>query len=116
MATKMLDQHIEITPGIAGGKPRIAGRRITVQNIAIWHERMGKGADEIALRIRQIAAEFGIPIVERKPLARALYDAVEVGQYIPESFYRAIAEILAYIYELTGRSKAAARGERPGGR
>lgn len=48
MVTKMLDQHIEITPGIAGGKPRIAGHRITVQNIAIWHERMGKGADEIA--------------------------------------------------------------------
>jgi len=48
MVTKMLDQHIEITPGIAGGKPRIAGRRITVENIAIWHERMGKGADEIA--------------------------------------------------------------------
>src|SRR5471030_2675676 len=48
MATKTLDQHIEITPGIAGGKPRIAGHRITVQNIAIWHERMGKSADEIA--------------------------------------------------------------------
>ena len=43
-----LDQHIEITPGIAGGKPRIAGHRITVQNIAIWHERMGMSADEIA--------------------------------------------------------------------
>ena len=48
MVTKVVDQHIEITPGIAGGKPRVAGRRITVQNIAIWHERMGKGADEIA--------------------------------------------------------------------
>lgn len=48
MVTKVLDQHIEITPGIAGGKPRIAGHRITVENIAIWHERMGKGADEIA--------------------------------------------------------------------
>ncbi len=48
MATKTLDQHIEITPGIAGGKPRIAGRRITVQNIVIWHERMGMSVDEIA--------------------------------------------------------------------
>jgi uncharacterized protein (DUF433 family) len=48
MTAKTLDQHIEITPGIAGGKPRIAGHRITVQNIAIWHERMGKSADEIA--------------------------------------------------------------------
>lgn len=40
--------HIEITPGIVGGKPRIAGRRITVQDIAIWHERLGRSADEIA--------------------------------------------------------------------
>jgi uncharacterized protein (DUF433 family) len=48
MAAKTLDQHIEITPGIAGGKPRIAGHRITVQNVVIWHERMGMSADEIA--------------------------------------------------------------------
>lgn len=45
---RVLDDHIEITPGMAGGKPRIAGRQITVQNIAIWHELMGKSADEIA--------------------------------------------------------------------
>ena len=44
----VLNEHVEITPGIAGGKPRIAGHRITVQNIAIWHERMGMSADEIA--------------------------------------------------------------------
>jgi uncharacterized protein (DUF433 family) len=48
VATKTLDQHIEITPGVVGGKPRIAGHRITVHNIAIWHERLGKSADEIA--------------------------------------------------------------------
>ena len=48
MSTIMLNQHIEITPGISGGKARIAGHRITVQNIVIWHERMGKSADEIA--------------------------------------------------------------------
>ena len=44
----VLSEHIDMTPGIAGGKPRIAGHRITVQNIAIWHERMGLSADEIA--------------------------------------------------------------------
>ena len=48
MATKTLDQHIEVTPGVAGGKPRIAGHRITVQNIAVWHERLGRSVDEIA--------------------------------------------------------------------
>lgn len=40
--------HIEITPGVAGGKLRIAGQRITVQNIVVWHERLGLSADEIA--------------------------------------------------------------------
>jgi uncharacterized protein (DUF433 family) len=48
MTAKSLDQHIEITPGIAGGKPRIAGHRITVQDIVLWHDRMGRSADEIA--------------------------------------------------------------------
>jgi uncharacterized protein (DUF433 family) len=48
VTTKTLDEHIAVTPGIAGGKPRIAGRRITVQNIVIWHDRFGKSVDEIA--------------------------------------------------------------------
>lgn len=72
---------------------------------------VAKGADLLALRIRQIAAECGIPIVQRPPLARALYESVEVGGYIPERLYRAIAEILAYVYELTGGSPVGARRE-----
>ncbi len=48
MTIQTLDQHIECTEGIAGGKPRIAGHRITVENIAIWHDRLGISADEIA--------------------------------------------------------------------
>ncbi|MDQ3930475.1 MAG: DUF433 domain-containing protein [Chloroflexota bacterium] len=43
------DRHIQTTPGIAGGKPRIAGHRITVHDIAVWHERMGMSAGEIAV-------------------------------------------------------------------
>lgn len=70
---------------------------------------VAKGADFLALRVRQIAMEFGIPIVERPPLARALHEAVDVGDVIPERFYRAIAEILAYVYELKGRSPMGAR-------
>ncbi len=65
---------------------------------------VAKGADQVALRIRQIAADFSIPIVERPPLARTLYQAVDVGEFVPERLYQAIAEILAYVYELTGRS------------
>lgn len=48
MAIRSLDEHIEVTPDVAGGKPRVAGHRITVQNIAIWHERMGLDADEVS--------------------------------------------------------------------
>ena len=43
----VISKHIEITPGTCGGKPRIAGHRITVQNIAIWHERLGMSPEEI---------------------------------------------------------------------
>lgn len=66
---------------------------------------VAKGADLLAMRIRQIAIEAGVPIVERAPLARALYKLVDVGQEIPEQFYSAVAEILAYVYELSGRLK-----------
>ncbi len=47
MTLTVLDKHIEATPGVCGGRPRIAGRRITVEHIAIWHERMGMSPDEI---------------------------------------------------------------------
>ena len=57
MSMKTLDQHIETTPGISGGKPRIAGHRITVQNIVIWHERMGKSVDEIAVEYNLTLAD-----------------------------------------------------------
>ncbi len=48
MLKDVLAEHIEITPDVCGGKPRIAGRRVSVQNIVVWHERLGLSADEIA--------------------------------------------------------------------
>jgi flagellar biosynthetic protein FlhB len=66
---------------------------------------VAKGTDFMALRIRELAADAGIPIVERPPLARAIYRMVDVGEEIPEEFYAAVAEILAYVYELTGKTK-----------
>ena len=48
MVLKTLDEHIEITPGIMGGKPRIAGHRISVQNVVIWHNEMGHSVEQIA--------------------------------------------------------------------
>ncbi len=65
---------------------------------------LAKGQGPVAARIRQIAIANGIPIIERKPLARALYKLVQVGQEIPSQFYATVAEILAYVYELTGKA------------
>jgi flagellar biosynthetic protein FlhB len=66
---------------------------------------VAKGAGFLAARIRQIAIQNGVPILERKPLAQALYKTVEVGQEVPPQFYQSIAEILAYVYELAGRGR-----------
>ena len=61
---------------------------------------VAKGKNYLALRIRQRAIEHQVPLIENPPLAQALYKNVQVGQEIPPNFYRAIAEILAYIYKL----------------
>ena len=66
---------------------------------------VAKGKGPLALHIRELAIAHGIPILERKPLARALYKMVEVGQEIPEQFYSTVAEILAYVWELSGKLK-----------
>ena len=65
---------------------------------------VAKGAGSLAQRIRRLALENGIPIVERKPLAQALYHNVDVNQPIPADQYAAVAEILRYVYELQGRT------------
>ncbi|MEX2672965.1 MAG: flagellar biosynthesis protein FlhB [Phycisphaeraceae bacterium] len=67
---------------------------------------VAKGADFLAMRIRQIGSLHGIPIIERKPLARALYSSVDVGQEVPPEHYTAVAEIMAYVYRLSGRKSA----------
>jgi len=64
---------------------------------------VAKGERKIARQIREIAEEHGVPIVENPPLAQALYKNVEVGDAIPMEFYQAIAEVLAYVHELTNR-------------
>ena len=67
---------------------------------------VAKGADFLAMRIRQLATLHGIPLVERKPVAQALYKSVEVGQEVPPQLYGVVAEILAYVYRLSGRKTA----------
>jgi len=65
---------------------------------------VAKGRGWLAERIRQIAVRHRIPVVQRPPLARALYASVEVGQEIPPAYYRAVAEVLAYVYQLSGKA------------
>lgn len=60
---------------------------------------IAKGADHLAMRIREVASEHGVPLVENIPVARALYQ-VELGQEVPEEMFKAVAEILAYVYSL----------------
>ena len=77
-------------------------------SVAILYDRetmvapqvIAKGADFLAWRIRTVAKENNIPVLERPPLARELYRDVEIGETIPDRFYKAIAEILAYVYRL----------------
>lgn len=65
---------------------------------------VAKGADFIAQKIKKIAAEAGVPMVENVPLARTLYKTVKVGQYIPRALYQAVAEVLAYVYRLKNKN------------
>ena len=86
MTVKTLDQHIEITPGVAGGKPRIAGHRITVQNVVIWHEWLGHSADEIA-------TEYNLTLADVYAALAYYYDhRLEIDQTIKAD--EAFVEIL----------------------
>lgn len=64
---------------------------------------VAKGAGDLAARIKEAARKSGVPILERRSLARSLFRSVEVGEEIPAALYRAVAEILAYIYGLRAR-------------
>jgi flagellar biosynthetic protein FlhB len=61
---------------------------------------VAKGADAVAAKIRELAKDNNVPILEAPPLARALYKHTELGDEIPEALYAAVAEILAYVFQL----------------
>ena len=67
---------------------------------------VAKGAGFVAERIKEIALENDVPIVENPPVARELYAQVEIGGEIPEQFFKTVAEILAYVYRLKGQTVA----------
>lgn len=65
---------------------------------------VAKGERLIAEKIKEIAYEHDIPVIEDKPLARALFKMCDVGQFVPANLYRAVAEVLAYVYRLKGKT------------
>ncbi|HUX47528.1 MAG TPA: flagellar biosynthesis protein FlhB [Desulfosporosinus sp.] len=67
---------------------------------------IAKGQDQVALRMRELAKEYDLVIMENKPLARALYAQVEIGQGIPADLYKAVAEVLAFVYRLKKRKSS----------
>lgn len=66
---------------------------------------LAKGQDLVAQKIKEIARENKVPVVENKPLARALYAAVEPGESIPQELFKAVAEVLAYVYKLKSKKR-----------
>ena len=98
--------------GTAVPKSDVVVTNPTELSIAIQYEHesmdapiiVAKGAGVIAQRIRRLALENGVPIVERKELARALYGQVDVGKPIPPDQYAAMAEVLKYVYQLKGKT------------
>lgn len=66
---------------------------------------IAKGADYVALKIREVAKDNGVVIVEKRTLARALFYQLEIGDAVPETFFKAVAEILAFVYRLKGKVK-----------
>jgi uncharacterized protein (DUF433 family) len=100
MQPQVLTPHIEVTPGVAGGKPRIAGRRITVQNIAIWHERLGMSADEIGAEYDLTVAEVYTALVYYFDHRAEIDAAIDAGkafvEQLRESTPSRLAEKLRY--------------------
>jgi flagellar biosynthesis protein FlhB len=74
---------------------------------------VAKGRGEVALRIRELAREHRVPIFEAPPLARALYHTTELEQEVPGGLYLAVAQVLAYIYQLKGAGRQGERPSRP---
>jgi flagellar biosynthetic protein FlhB len=84
----------------------------THYSIALKYERgmdapvcVAKGVDQLALKIREIAREHSVPIVENPPLARALHATVEVDQAITPEHYKAVAEVIGYVMKLRGAAR-----------
>jgi len=117
MAREIIRQRI----GSAVPKADVIVTNPTHFSVAIQYDQatmtaprvIAKGADELAMSIRHLARAHGVPILERPPLARALYRHVEVGSEIHPQYYEAVAEVLAYVYRLEQKAAAQAVASEP---
>lgn len=103
MSSKTLDQRIESRPGVLGGKPCIAGRRIAVEHIVVWHERLGMSADEIAgeydLELADVYAALAYYFAHRKEIDQSIRKGKETAQQLR-------AQNSSLLEEKLGRSSA----------
>ena len=88
MEAKTLDAHIEATPGVVGGKPRIAGRRIAVQHVAVLHERLGRSAEEIAVEYDLSLADVYAALAYYHDHRAAIDAAILEDEAFAEAFER----------------------------
>ena len=103
MARRRMMQAVPLADVVVTNPTRIAvALKYEVEEVTAPYV-VAKGQRLIAEKIKQIARENGIPVVEDKPLAQALFKTVDIGETIPANLYRAVAELLAHVYRLKGK-------------
>ncbi|MCI0578684.1 MAG: DUF433 domain-containing protein [Chloroflexi bacterium] len=103
MKVETVYQHIVQTPDIVGGKPRIAGHRITVQNIVIWHEHMGYSVDEIATQYNLTLAEIYSALAYYYDHKQQIDESIKESESFVESMRQKTPSLLAQkLYERAG--------------
>ena len=98
MSTKTLDQRLESRPGVLGGKPCVAGRRIAVEHIAVWHERLGYSADEIAgeydLELADVYAALAYYFAHRDEIDESIREGADAVRALREDSTSLLNETL----------------------
>ncbi len=103
MARKRMMQDVPKATVVVTNPTHLAIALVYQREEMVAPQVVAKGAGYVAERIKAIAQEHAIPLVENKPLAQQLFKTVDIGEIIPEGLYKAVAEILAYVYRLEKR-------------
>jgi flagellar biosynthesis protein FlhB len=104
MARKRMMQDVPKATVVVTNPTHLAIALVYQREAMVAPQVVAKGAGYVAERIKAMAQEHAIPLVENKPLAQQLFKTVDIGETIPEGLYKAVAEILAYVYRLEQRS------------